>query len=104
MKIFLSIIFSLFVGFVGGLGVGAFTGGYGGSVIGLCIYNNVAINSKVLSVDDTKKIAKSLAKKIIEKGDDMMWLAENTEIEGDEYCDAFTKEVRTELENLKAAQ
>lgn len=103
MKKFLLIVFLLTVGFIGGLTLGAVTGGYGGSVVGICIYNEVALSTQSITAETSETVAKALAQKIFEEGEELQWLAEHTDISGSDLCVKFAHSVQSELDRLKSA-
>ena len=100
-KILLSLLL-IFVGFVAGIAVGSLTAGYGGGVAGICIYNDVALNSKIITEDQSKQLAKEFAKRFNKSEDkkELKWLIENTDISESESCteffDAFKKELKAD--------
>ena len=94
-------LFILFLGFIIGTTLGVGAGGVGGGFIGVCAYNQAALDEKVISEEDSKKIARNLAQKLINKEGQLQWLVENAEVEGSESCDAFFKQMKEEIRLLK---
>ena len=94
----------IFVGLIGGSLIGALTGGVGGGVIGVCVYNELALKSEAISEADSMKIAQLFAQKINERQEKLRWLVEHTEIEGADQCNVFLRRVKSELEKIDVMQ
>ena len=97
-------LFILFLGFILGTTIGATAGGVGGGFIGICTYNQAAIEAKVISEEDSKKVARNLAQKLINNEGQLQWLVENAEVEGSESCDIFFKQMKEEIRLLEEAK
>ena len=97
-------LFILFLGFIIGTTIGVGAGGVGGGFIGVCAYNQAALDENVISEEDSKKIARNLAQKLINKEGQLQWLVENAEVEGSESCDLFFKQVKEGLRLLEEAE
>ena len=97
-KILISILL-LFVGLVGGLIIGSLTAGYGGGVAGICIYNDVALKSKIITEAQSMQLAKELATRLDETDDknELQWLIENTEVADSDTCSQFFDTFKKEL-------
>ena len=96
-------LFILLLGVIIGTTIGATAGGVGGGFIGACMYNEAALETKVISEDGSKKVARSFAQKIIKSEGQLQWVVENAEVEGDEGCDVFFKQMQEEIRLLEEA-
>ena len=119
MKTFLKVCLILFLGFLGGLGLGATLGGIGGSatggLIGLCAYHGAALQSGVTSDPEGRLVAQKIVEKLesVGHGEDkerqiFRWLAERSEELDDdaikvemgemsEACELFFRRLRADL-------
>ena len=104
IKSILWCLFILFLGFIIGTTIGVGAGGVGGGFIGVCAYNQAALDAKVISKEDSKKIARDLAQKLIKTEGQLPWVVENAEIEGSESCDVFFQHMKEELRLLEEAE
>ena len=100
MKRILIVIALLFVGFIGGTVLGAATGGLGGGIIGLCVYNEVALSVQAINSEGAEKTALGLAQKIHKSEGQLQWIIESAEVEGSEGCSTFIDQVKAELKKL----
>ena len=104
MKKVLITLSLLFIGFIGGSLVGALTGGMGGGVIGVCLYNDIALDKQIVSPEESDKMAQAFAEQITKSDGKLQWLIEHVEIEGAEQCAQFHASIKKEFLKLKAAQ
>ena len=104
IKKILTVLSLIFVGFLIGTTIGVTAGGIGGGFIGLCAYNAAAIESSSISPEESKKVARTLAAKALKHDEGMGWLIENTDVEGDDRCAVFVKQIKAEVKAIEAAK
>ena len=87
------------MGFLGGVATGGVSGSVGGGIVGLCLYNAVALKTNVVSQEESKKIARELVNRIIKrKGKKLQWLMSRSDWNNsDGNCNDFLSEIQKEL-------
>jgi hypothetical protein len=71
----------------------------GGGIVGMCLYNAVALKTKIVSRKESKKIAQELVKRVVKrKGSKLQWLMKQADFETSEgNCKEFLSEIQHEL-------
>ena len=100
MKKIIWVIMLIVIGFLGGVTMGGVSGSVGGGIVGLCLYNAVALKTKVVSPQESKQIARELVKRVIKrKGKKLQWMMNRASMkDSDGNCKEFLAEIKREFD------
>ena len=98
MKKAILITLLVVIGFIGGVATGGVSGSVSGGIVGMCLYNAVALKTKVISSSESKKIAQELVKRVVQrKGNKLEWLLSKADLNDAEgNCKEFLSEIQKE--------
>ena len=99
MKKFIWISMLVVIGFLGGIATGGVSGSVGGGLVGMCLYNAVALKTKVVSRKESRQIAQVLVQRLVkQKSNKLNWLMDHATFKSSEgNCKEFLLEIQKEF-------
>ena len=104
MKKIIWILMLVIIGFIGGIATGGVSGSVGGGLVGMCLYNAVALKTKVVSRQESRQIAQELVQRLLkQKNNKLNWLMDHASFKTSEgNCKEFLSEIQKEFKKHTA--